>query len=273
MSNLTQRIITGIIGVSIMIGAILFSEYTLLLLLLLISVLGLLEFYRLCENDSIQPQKAIGILTAAVLFVPLILSSLLSIHLNLVPLLIILPYLIFIRELYTKSTKPFTNIAYTLLGVIYISVPLFLFYLTSVNNDAGNDTYHPKIILGYLFILWASDTGAYFAGRSLGRHKLFERISPKKTWEGSVGGTILAFLVAFIISKYYVDLSLKDWLVITVIIVVTGTLGDLVESLFKRSIHIKDSGEILPGHGGILDRFDALFISAPFVFFYFLMSR
>lgn len=181
-------------------------------------------------------------------------------------------------KLYKKGEhKPFTNIAFTFLGIFYIAVPLALL------NHVVFDTAHPEwkpdniyffqIILGILLILWATDTGAYFAGTFLGKHKLFERISPKKTWEGFLGGAVLAAVIAcvfnLILRNYGMSyLSLVDWVVITVIIVIGGTFGDLVESLLKRSIEIKDSGSSLPGHGGFLDRFDGLFISAPFVVAY-----
>ena len=172
---------------------------------------------------------------------------------NLLPLIIVLPYVIFMRELYRKAAKPFTNVALTLLGPIYLSFPFFLFYLYSFQG-AGDGGYNPQNILGFLFILWSNDTGAYFTGRFLGKRKLFERISPKKTWEGFFGGMALSLLVAAIISRFYTAFDLQTWMIIALIITTTGTLGDLVESCFKRSIAIKDSGHLLPGHGGVLDR-------------------
>lgn len=269
MSNLAQRILTAIVGASLLISAIVYSETTCLLILLLIAVLSLVEFYRLATGDGIRPQTSFGLLIAGIVFAPALLNTF-GIALNLLPLLIITPFIIFIRELYTGAEKPFHNIAFTLLGLIYLVAPLFLFYLFSFQG-ADPSHYHWENILGYFFILWASDTGAYFVGRYLGKHKLFERISPKKTWEGWFGGLVLAFIVAGIVAGYYTNIQRTDWYVIAGLIVVTGSLGDLVESLFKRSIHIKDSGGLLPGHGGFLDRFDGLYISAPFVFTYLLL--
>jgi phosphatidate cytidylyltransferase len=122
------------------------------------------------------------------------------------------------------------------------------------------------MVIGYLVILWLNDTGAYFIGSLLGKHRLFERISPKKSWEGSIGGAALSLITAWAVSLVFTDISLWKWLVMAGIISITGTLGDLVESMLKRSLDVKDSGSLLPGHGGILDRFDAVFLSVPFVF-------
>jgi len=270
LNNLTQRILTAAAGAALVIGAIASSEITFLLLLLLIVVLGLLEFYRLAGGADARPDKVLGLATGILVFLPLVFNQLFHTGYNGMVLLIVLPYIFFIKELYSGAPHPFTNVAYTVLGLVYVVAPLFMLYLLAFSGTS--DAYEPRIILGYLFLLWASDTGAYFAGRALGRHKLFERHSPKKTWEGSAGGTVLALAVAFVLARYYTVLPLTDWLAMAVIIVVTGTWGDLVESMFKRSIRIKDSGSLLPGHGGVLDRFDGLLVSVPFVLFYFLLK-
>jgi phosphatidate cytidylyltransferase len=165
-------------------------------------------------------------------------------------------------KLYKKfERKPFTNIAFTFLGIVYVAVP-FVLLNVAVFRDGS---YNYQVILGALLILWASDTGAYFAGTRFGKRKLFERISPKKTWEGFVGGAVLALIFAWGCSLYLHSLRPQDWIIVGVLIIVGGTFGDLIESLLKRSIEIKDSGDSLPGHGGFLDRFDGLLISAPFI--------
>jgi phosphatidate cytidylyltransferase len=165
-------------------------------------------------------------------------------------------------KLYKKfERKPFTNIAFTFLGIFYVAVPFAI--LNVVVYEEGN--YNYEIILGSLLILWASDTGAYFAGTRFGKRKLFERISPKKSWEGFVGGAVLALIFVFGLSLFLHSLTVEQWLIVGIIIIVGGTFGDLIESLLKRSIEIKDSGDSLPGHGGFLDRFDGLLISAPFI--------
>jgi phosphatidate cytidylyltransferase len=169
---------------------------------------------------------------------------------------------VYMIKLYKKfERKPFTNIAYTFLGIFYIAVPLALLNIAAFEEGS----YRFEIIFGCLFILWATDTGAYFAGSLFGKRKLFERISPKKSWEGVIGGALLALAMTYGISYFFDLLAFWEWLSICVIIIIGGVYGDLIESLLKRSIEIKDSGNSLPGHGGFLDRFDGLFISAPFI--------
>jgi len=268
VSNLTQRFITGIIGASLMISAVIWNEYSFSALFLFIAIMSMREFYTWSEKNQIQPQKILGLTSGIILYFYL------SFFNNFIKpdfFLLIIPALfcIFIVELYTKSENPFINIAFTILGIIYLALPMALMNLISKAGVHGVEgTHHPRIILGYLFLVWINDSGAYFFGKKFGKTKLFERISPKKTWEGSIGGGLVALIAASIISKYFIDIRGMDWIFISIIVIVTGTLGDLVESMFKRSIHIKDSGHVLPGHGGFLDRFDSFFISAPFVYMY-----
>jgi phosphatidate cytidylyltransferase len=262
LSNLTQRIIAAVIGVSIIIAAVLYNEWTFWILFLAISVLTQREFYKLLKLDANLPLTFYGtfcgiILNALTFFIEKDLLSF-KFYYVIVPLL---TTTFFIKLYRKKDSKPFANLGYTFLGIIYVAVP-FALINELVLTDRG---YEPRLLLGCLFILWASDTGAYFAGRFLGKRKLFERVSPKKTWEGFFGGAILALFVAFILTQYFDCILPWQWYGIAVIISVTGTLGDLVESLFKRSIAIKDSGSIIPGHGGFLDRFDALLLSMPFI--------
>jgi phosphatidate cytidylyltransferase len=147
------------------------------------------------------------------------------------------------------------------LGIIYVALPFSLMHVAVFSQGV----YLFPIVFGFLFILWANDTGAYFAGTAFGKTKLFERISPKKSWEGSLGGSILAFVMAGVMAHFFPQLPAWHWMIMAVIVVIAGTYGDLVESLFKRSIDIKDSGSLIPGHGGFLDRFDGLLLSMPFV--------
>jgi phosphatidate cytidylyltransferase len=261
-SNLTQRIIAALVAVPLLIFCIYYSEWSFFGLFLLISIFTQLEFYKLLRLNENAPLFIYGTFCGAILFV---LSFLIETErINQLSYYIISPLLtlIFFIKLYKKNDKkPFMNIAYTFLGIIYVALP---FALVVVLAHLG-DRYSWQIILGCLFLLWASDTGAYFAGTNFGKTKLFERVSPKKSWEGSIGGFLAAMVVAYFLSKYFHDIEAWQWYVIGGIIVIAGTFGDLVESLFKRSIQIKDSGSAIPGHGGFLDRFDGLLLSVPFI--------
>jgi phosphatidate cytidylyltransferase len=174
-----------------------------------------------------------------------------------------------IIELFKQNKDPFANVAITLIGVIYVSMPFgLLSYL--VFYPPFGDTYNPSFLIAYFLLMWANDSGAYIVGSLIGKHKLFERISPKKTWEGFIGGAFFTLLAAWAISLYLHELSLMHWLFVGSITFSFGTFGDLVESQLKRSVGMKDSGKMLPGHGGILDRFDSIIFSAPIVFVYLM---
>lgn len=272
MSNFYQRAITGAIFVTILIACISLSRYSFAILFFLLTVIGTWEFYGLTEKNNVQPQKIYGTLVSGLIFVCCTLYAFDYSKFTVLLLIIPFSFLVFIIELYKKSEDPFRNIAFTLLGFVYVAMPFSLLnYIVAPSLTSGN--YYPENLLGYFFILWASDTGAYLVGRKFGKNKLFERISPKKTWEGTIGGAASALIVAYFLSLNYTHLNWFDWSIIAAIIVTVGSLGDLVESLFKRSIDVKDSGTILPGHGGILDRFDGLLLSSPFVFAYIVFIQ
>lgn len=262
MTNLQQRVIAAVIAVPFLIFCIVYSDWTFYALFAVIAMLAQLEFYKLLGLNGNEPLTYYGTFCGFVLV-----SVSFFIEKGLIPesnyyVLSPLMALIFFIKLYkAKDDKPFRNIAYTFLGVIYVALPFALLIILAFLTYK----YSWQRPLGCLFLLWASDTGAYFAGTKFGKTKLFERVSPKKSWEGSVGGFIASMIVAFILSKYFLDLQPWQWLGCGAIIVVAGTYGDLVESLFKRSIKIKDSASTIPGHGGFLDRFDGLLLSIPFI--------
>jgi phosphatidate cytidylyltransferase len=261
LSNLQQRLIVGVLGAALFIGGILFSEWTFFILFLGLTVLGTLEFYRLAGTAGIKANKVYGTLLAAGIFIAVFLIEKADTPAELLYLFLPAVFLLFVLELYRKQPQPFTNIAFTLLGVLYIAVPFSL--LQQLGYLQGEYRWQP--ILGLLLLIWSSDTGAYIAGKNFGKNKLFERISPGKTWEGWIGGTILTVLVGWLLSAFFLDLELYQWIGIAIIVAVFGVLGDLVESLLKRSLGVKDSGTLLPGHGGILDRFDSLVLAVPFI--------
>lgn len=264
MNNFTKRTLTAIVFVAVLLGCTYWNQYSFTLLFGIISILGTWEFYGLAERTNHQPQKILGTVAGAVLFGSFALTAIGNYPIQLLMINIPILFMVFIRELYTRASQPFANIAFTLLGIIYVALPFSLLnFITTYNNS-----YNYELLFGFFFILWSNDTGAYLTGSAIGKRKLFARVSPGKSWEGSAGGAVFSYVVAYIISSWYTSINTIDWMIIATILIVIGTLGDLVESLFKRSINVKDSGSILPGHGGILDRFDSLIMASPFVFTY-----
>lgn len=268
LKNLIKRTLTGIIFVGLLIFGIVFSPYSFAVLFLLITVLSLWEFYNLVKVEAILPIKIFGVIIGGLFFLCSFAYAYELIDKKYFYLFILAFLIIPIIELYRKNRHPFTNISYTILGLVYVVVPFSLLNYIVLEAATCGVNFCPNILLGIFFIQWASDTGAYLTGMSIGKTRLFERISPKKSWEGSIGGAIIALGVSWVISLYFNDLQLIEWLVVALLIIVSGTYGDLVESLLKRSINIKDSGTILPGHGGMLDRFDSMLFAAPAVFVY-----
>lgn len=265
MSNFLKRTLTGAIFLVVMIGGIYWSQYTLWILFFVISMLGLDEFYKLLINAGHLPNRRIGLLCGAAIYLLISIAGIIHTQPALY-LSFVLTACIFFSELYRNKPNPFQNIAFSVIGILYIIVPFALWVgFLSKWYPINTNTYNPHLLLGFFFLLWTNDTGAYLVGMSLGKHKLWERVSPKKTWEGFFGGMLLSIIIGYIISLFYTELHPVLWMLLGVIISITGTLGDLVESLFKRSIDAKDSGSILPGHGGILDRFDGVLLSTPFV--------
>jgi phosphatidate cytidylyltransferase len=264
-NNLTQRLITGILGSAAVITGVCYSEWTYFTMFFALCGLAMFEFYRLVGLDGMIPQKSLGIIIGLLIFSLTFFIEQETADPKYFFLVFPLASVVFMIKLYKKTErKPFTNIAFTFLGIFYIATPLSLLHIAAYVEGF----YNFEIILGSLLILWASDTGAYFAGTLFGKRKLFERISPKKSWEGFFGGAALAFVITFIFTQFFHSLESYQWYIIAILIIVGGTFGDLVESLLKRSIEIKDSGTVLPGHGGFLDRFDGLLISAPFIVAY-----
>jgi len=267
LKNLAVRSFTGFIFVLGIVSGLIFSKYGFVVLFSVIIIFSLWEFYMLTYKAFARPQKYFGILIGVSFFIATYLYVSQKVDAKIFCFFIPLLISIFIFELYRKSKRPFNNIAYTILGLFYIALPItlfnhFVFYYTT------HVVYNYHILLGFFILLWANDTGAYLVGVSIGRTRLFERVSPKKSWEGFIGGIILALLVAYYLSHQFSELQLDQWLTISILISISATFGDLVESMFKRSLSVKDSGNILPGHGGILDRFDSVLMAAPVIYAY-----
>jgi phosphatidate cytidylyltransferase len=280
VNNFTARTITGLSLAFTVIICLILSRWALAAAFLAIVVLGLNEFYNLVTTEHVKPQKTFGIAAGAVWFVCYALISVTpNSFLNffhsgagflMVFIPIILLFFVPIFEIFRNKTNPLMNVAITWFGLLYIPFPVACL-IVPVNKTAPDFHGIPALLLGYFILVWFYDTGAYLYGSKFGKHKFFERISPKKTWEGVIAGIVIAILTAVGLSYLITSVSLTDWLIFAVIIILFSTAGDLFESLIKRSLKIKDSGSILPGHGGILDRFDSVFISAPFVFVFYIV--
>lgn len=270
IKNLITRTITGVLFVAIMVTCFM-RPIGMVLVFALITALTTWEYTGLVnENRDASVNRLISTVAATYFFLAVagVNSGFIATNGVFVPYLLTIVYL-FVSELYAKAKDPIANWAYTMLGQMYIALPLSMINVLAF-RQAGNDTYFYYLLpLSVFIFLWTNDTGAYCAGSLLGKHKLFPRISPAKSWEGSIGGGIFVLIVAGLIgylesqSVAPVNLTIPQWLGLGLVVVVFGTWGDLVESLFKRTLGIKDSGKILPGHGGMLDRFDSSLMAIP----------
>lgn len=266
MSEIFRRAITGTGIITVIVTSVLMGRYTFFMVCSIISMIGLFEFYRLFEITKSPLRLIAGLVLSASLLMTVFLFTVEFADWKV--LLINLPLFsfIFITVLFQKSENPFSELAFIFLGQVYVILAFILLYSCAFVLD--KDVFSKNVILGYFFCLWANDTGAYVCGSLFGKYHLAPAISPNKTWEGSAGGAALVVVVLYINYHFFKDLSLTNWMVLGVTVIVMGTLGDLVKSVMKRSRNVKDTGSILPGHGGILDRFDSLIGSVPFVYGY-----
>jgi phosphatidate cytidylyltransferase len=272
--NLIQRSVTGLLFVATVTGALIWNAYSFAILFFFITILSLYEFYTAIEKyTNIAPQKYYGVFVAGIWFMLTFFAVLGLFDFKYLLVIIPLLLLISINQLFTITKRPVHDITYTLFGIFYTaSFSLLNFLVFPGNFLIGEHGYSYKIVLGILVLIWTNDTMAYVTGSLIGKNKLFPRISPKKTWEGTVGGVIFTLWAAWIYGLNIDILFLEDWIVIAFITGIFGTLGDLTESLVKRALGIKDSGNILPGHGGLLDRFDSLLAVTPLVFTYLYLK-
>lgn len=271
MSNFIKRSLTGFIYVAVLLGAIFCGSITFALLFCMIVGLSLWEFYGLMKHCEIVSLRRV-VSTVAGMY--LFLASFLSVSgYGDVFFLLYVVYIIyvFVSELYAKAVEPVGNWAYTLLGQLYCAGSFSLLNFIAIRTgDAGQvPEYGWLYVLALFVFIWLNDTGAFLIGSMFGKHPLFKRISPKKSWEGFFGGMLFAVLASLVFA-YMDDAGIPwyKWLGLSVVVVIFGTWGDLVESLLKRTLGVKDSGKILPGHGGMLDRFDSVMLAIPAVFIY-----
>lgn len=270
-SNFVTRTITAIIFAALMIGSVLAGSYVFAALMMIAFILGAIEFYNLVDKNIGIKLKFTGIVSGALVFTIVFLNNAEIIPgaiLWLLPVLMFFPVII---TLFSKHSHNFSSLGAILSGIILLAIPFSLFASIMLLGSKMSTIAGKEFIIFYFIILWVFDTAAYIIGSLVGKRKLFERISPSKTWEGTIGGLICCLGVALAISYFHDETLIPHPIVFTLLIVVFGTIGDLTESMLKRYAGVKDSGNILPGHGGILDRFDGVLMSAPAVYFYLVL--
>lgn len=273
LPNFVVRVLAGAVFVGLLVGGILYSQYTFAILFALIIALGLYEFYGLIEkNAKVKVSKWLNIAGGLLFFGGAWLYAMPCKCIEQPGLQFFIPYAVFlltlfISELYLKREDPIKSLAYSILGQIYIVLPFTLtIYLTF-----SHGSYNSVFILAVLIFIWVNDSFAYLTGMTFGKHRLFERISPKKSWEGFIGGAVFAMISSYLF--FYFDpaghaMPLLFWVGFAAVTVIFGTWGDLIESLIKRTLGVKDSGNMIPGHGGLLDRFDSTILAIPAVSIY-----
>lgn len=269
INNFIKRAITGVLFVAILVGFILYNPLSFGILFTIISALTIYEFGQLVNMraEGVNINKMITMLGGAYLFL-----AIMGFCTNegqegskiFIPYVLLLLYMM-ISELYLKKENPILNWAYSMFSQLYIGLPFAMLNILAFNYDPtySSVSYNPILPLSIFIFLWLNDTGAYCIGSLIGKHRLFERISPKKSWEGSIGGGVVAIGVSFVLAHYFPFMSMWEWAGLALVVVIFGTWGDLTESLLKRQLHVKDSGTILPGHGGMLDRFDSALMAIP----------
>lgn len=284
MKNFFKRALTGLVLLIIMIWAILTPAIGFGAVFLAINMLCLYEFYAMSYHiEQTKPISKWAMVGGAMMFSAVFFGIYLK-QLWLIPLMYV-PFFTgtFVVEIFRNNGSPILNVALSILGHIYISLPFScLCLMESFGGWNGGEWKGGLFVLCFFIAIWVSDTGAYLVGMTIGKHKLYERVSPKKSWEGFWGGFVLACLVGYFLGKFLVDsdynphindrqLYSLEYCIFFALVSVLGTLGDLVESLFKRYFQVKDSSNLLPGHGGFLDRFDSALVAAPFAFALLIM--
>lgn len=266
MKDIYIRTITGALFLIAVIGSILLHPLAFFSLMLIFAFLSLNEFFLLSGSNNGRKQNLTYYTFGMLFYIITGLIGLGYIDLRFAYLLLLLFPLTIVNELFRTKDASWLRVGTYYTAFFYIAIPFGL--MNALFLIPGEDSPTWGILIGLFTLVWTNDIFAYLCGSMFGKHRLFERISPKKSWEGSVGGLVFALVAAYVLSIFFTQLDVFEWLIMSVIIVITGTLGDLSESLLKRIAGVKDTGNIFPGHGGVLDRFDATLFATPFVFVY-----
>ncbi|GBU07880.1 phosphatidate cytidylyltransferase [Bacteroidales bacterium] len=287
MKNLVLRSFTGVIYVALIIGSIFLGPYSFLCLFSIITVSclwelsGLLQAMPSSQETQTNPKSSKGTLGprlmacagGLVLFVSSYLFASKTCGIGILSLYLLFVVFVLVAELYLKNDNPIQELGKLFLGQFYIALPFSLLNFLAFDPTFDptfnlSSSYSPMFVGSLFLFIWLNDTGAYIVGVKFGRHRLFERISPKKSWEGFFGGLFFTLSCAWLVYNLIPDIAFYHWLALALIVVVLGTWGDLVESLIKRTLGVKDSGKSLPGHGGFLDRFDSVLLAVYGMFIY-----
>ena len=261
MSKLMPRIVTGLVFLGLVIVSVTINPWIFAALFGFFTVIGIIEFYRMSGMLGFTPQKVTGIVIGFLTFIVLFLLAMEELPIQMVFLLPVMMLSIPIIELFRQKPTPTSDWAQTLFAPVYIALPFGL--MANMLFLPENHVFSPKIILSFFAFVWISDTGAFCVGSLLGKHKLIPKISPKKTIEGLLGGIAFTLLSSILVHKWVGEFTQVQWLIISLVTVIFATFGDLVESMVKRNAGVKDSGKMLPGHGGVLDRFDSTLLAVP----------
>jgi phosphatidate cytidylyltransferase len=271
LSNLVKRTLSGIIYLIVIIGALFLGKYAYGTVFLAAGIIALLEYFDLNGMPRFSQAKITGLVIGAFLFVLSCLVASRVLEFKYFSVIVLLLMFSFLQALYVRKEGFMTELSKALTGVLYIFIPLSLLnYL--VFFPAENFLYTHRIVLGILSLVWINDTGAYVTGSLFGKHKLFPRVSPGKSWEGFVGGTLFTIAAGWWMDRIMGILTNTDWLILAMVVSVFGVFGDLTESLIKRNANRKDSGTLIPGHGGMLDRIDSLLFVIPVSVVYLMLS-
>ena len=281
LKNFLVRTASGAVLLGIVLAAIFSGVWGYGALLLAVTIIGVWEFYGLARAKGSEPQRCMGMLMSLALFFAGFVASLYiygetddenALGLGVLLLLIFAMLLVitFVIEVFRNRQTPMYNIATTIMGAVYVALPMAILTILPTGLNAiiyMGEGWIPWVFLFYLFLVWGNDVFAYLVGVTMGKHRMCERLSPKKSWEGFAGGVAGSAAVGAIAASVLGG-SYGVWIGLAIVVALSSVVGDLIESMFKRDAGVKDSGAIMPGHGGILDRFDALIMSAPFALIY-----
>lgn len=267
IKTLGTRALTALVFVSVLLGCLLWNYYSFTLFFFVVAVMGLNEFYRIAANMGAQPYKGVGFISGIITYILFMNTYLLGWEIgNLTYVIALLPFLILGLAMVSSRDNPVQNALYTIVGIIYCVLPFAMLNHVVSTTPVSFDSFNPNIVLGAILLIWSNDTFAYLGGSIFGKHKMIPRISPGKTWEGTIFGVLMTIGSGYIIGRYILNSDIVLWLILGGVIPVLATIGDLIESMLKRQAGVKDSGNLMPGHGGILDRFDSLIFVSPFLF-------